>query len=58
MRFVSRPNNRETSVDFPDPDGAEMIKTVVMSGFPPPRRRDAEEKMRLVFSASLRLGGE
>lgn len=23
-------NNRPTSVDFPDPDGAEMIKTVVL----------------------------
>ncbi len=30
MSPVSLAINRETSVDFPEPEGAEMIKTVVI----------------------------
>jgi hypothetical protein len=29
---------RATSVDFPEPEGAEMIKTVVIEEVSPPRR--------------------
>src|SRR5437016_5430164 len=35
-------SRRDTSVDFPEPDGAEMMKTVVM-GSRKIYRRDAEE---------------
>jgi hypothetical protein len=30
MRPGTRASRRETSVDLPDPEGAEMIKTVLM----------------------------
>ena len=29
LRFETSASRRVTSVDFPDPDGAEMMKTVV-----------------------------
>src|SRR5437868_674888 len=45
MRSGTVASSQWTRVDLPLPEGAEMIKTVVMRGgdFPPQRRRDAEK---------------